>query len=159
MLRGVFKKEGNFLEYVQKLKRFLSKKTSIISQRKELLRLSQNTKSKGVKENQRLEQSREIVQKIRHHPCWNESESLLGFMPMKDEPDIFPLASGYSGVRGKNLYLPQYQSESKTYSPVLIRDLKYDLIPGKFGILEPNPQMLNREYVTHGLDLNTGFGV
>ena len=110
-----------------------------IPQRKELLRLSQITESKGLSDTKKLQQSREIVQKIRHHPCWNESQSLLGFMPMRDEPDIFPLLQDIV-ERGKNLYLPQYQSESKTYSPVLIRDLKYDLIPGKFGILEPNPR-------------------
>lgn len=110
-----------------------------IPQRKELLRLSQITESKGLSDTKKLQQSREIVQKIRHHPCWNESQSLLGFMPMRDEPDIFPLLQDIV-ERGKNLYLPQYQSESKTYIPVLIQDLKYDLILGKFGILEPNPR-------------------
>lgn len=110
-----------------------------ILHRKELLRLSQTAKCKELSNKQKLQQSREIVRKIRNHPCWNKSESILGFMPMRDEPDIFPLLQDIL-KRGKNLYLPQYQAESKTYIPVLIQDLKHDLISGKFGILEPNPR-------------------
>jgi 5-formyltetrahydrofolate cyclo-ligase len=109
------------------------------SQAKQQLRILQRIVNKEVTPPDRLRQSADLRGQIRQHPHWKQSKSIFGFMPMKDEPDIFPLIQD-SLESGKKLYLPRYEPESGTYMPALIQDLKHDLVPGQFGILEPNPK-------------------
>jgi 5-formyltetrahydrofolate cyclo-ligase len=107
------------------------------AQSKEQLRVLQRIGNKELTPTDRLQQSSSIIGQIKQHPHWVQSKSIFGFMPMDDEPDLLPLLID-SLKCGKKLCLPCYEPKSGTYKPALIQDLKRDLVPGKFGILEPN---------------------
>jgi 5-formyltetrahydrofolate cyclo-ligase len=72
-------------------------------------------------------------------PEWQRARTLLAFMPTADEPDILALTLGALDA-GKSLSLPRHDSASDSYAAVRITDLSRDLIPGRFGLLEPRPE-------------------
>ena len=43
--------------------------------------------------------------------------------------------------QGKQVALPRYNREQKSYEPVLIRNFQQDTAPGKYGLLEPLPEL------------------
>jgi 5-formyltetrahydrofolate cyclo-ligase len=108
-----------------------------VTQAKQQLRKLQRLEGKKLPSLERQNQSVSILNHLKQHPLWDNSKSILGFMQMPDEPDIFPLLQDILEC-GKNLYLPRYVPESNTYQSANIRDLKQDLTPGKYGIFEPN---------------------
>src|SRR5687767_2051570 len=80
---------------------------------------------------ERAAASRAICERIRAHAVWREARSVLLFVPLKSEPDIWPLRND-----GKRISLPSFNAKLAQYEP---RDIprEDDLVPGQFGILEP----------------------
>lgn len=77
---------------------------------------------------------------IRHRlltqPLWAAARAVLFFVPIGDEPDLWSLV-GPALARGKIVSLPRYYAKDDLYLPCIIRDLAGDLVPGRFGLLEP----------------------
>ena len=69
--------------------------------------------------------------------CWQNSQKLLLFYPLNDEPDIVPLLE-LALQSGKTLSLPRYNSATGVYEAALIRSLTEDMVPGRFGVREPS---------------------
>ena len=69
---------------------------------------------------------------------WKEAKSVLLFAPLPEEPDVWPLVTD-ALEQGKQVFLPRYISENKTYVICPIEDLSRDLQIGQFGIREPAP--------------------
>jgi 5-formyltetrahydrofolate cyclo-ligase len=74
--------------------------------------------------------SRQICERIRQHPLWRKAESVLLFVPTTHEPDISALMK-----EGKRVSLPAFNKKLGQYEA---RELKGDLVLGRFGILEPH---------------------
>ena len=67
---------------------------------------------------------------------WNTANSILFFAPLPNEVNIWALLPEALKL-GKTVLLPRYDADSGTYGAYRVQDLDLDLIPGKFGIVEP----------------------
>ena len=92
------------------------------------------------------EESRIICKLLAESKFWKNSQHILMFVPMKDEPDISPLHRLALQER-KHLYLPQYNPLKEIYDIAEIHDLEQDLQIGKYGILEPVTQCTTKENI------------
>ena len=81
---------------------------------------------------------------------------VFAYVPMKDEPDIFPLLEEILAT-GKQLVLPRFDIPTGTYHPVRINHVATDLQPGKYGILEPRVHDLQTEDLHPDLTLVPGL--
>lgn len=77
-----------------------------------------------------------IRRRLEEQPVWKSARALLAFVPMPQEPDLWPsLAQAWDS--GKQIALLRHSPEMDYYVPCLVRDPDRDLQAGKFGILEP----------------------
>jgi 5-formyltetrahydrofolate cyclo-ligase len=81
-----------------------------------------------------------ICARLRVLPRWQQAASVLLFVPLKDEPDVWPLIKEVLAV-GRALALPRYDAARQAYGACWVRDLDRDLVTGRFGILEPVPAL------------------
>ena len=79
---------------------------------------------------ERVGASRQICERIRQQQFWRNARSVLLFVPTADEPDIAILMN-----EGKRVSLPAFNKKLGQYEA---RELKGDLVLGRFGILEPH---------------------
>ncbi len=75
------------------------------------------------------------------------AHTILFYAPLPEELDIWPVLEELVGVanksaRKKNVGLPAYDAESKTYSARLIQDLATDIVTGQFNVREPAPDCI-----------------
>ncbi len=75
---------------------------------------------------------------IRDSQPWQNAVSVLLFVPLKDEPDVWPLVEEALAV-GRRVALPRFDPVRQAYAACFVRDLEADLVTGKFGIAEPVP--------------------
>ncbi len=87
---------------------------------------------------------------------WKSSTKVFAYVPMKDEPDLFPLLEEIISM-GKQLVLPRFDKPTGTYHPVRIKNIATDLQPGKYGILEPMVHHLDAEGLHPDLTLVPGL--
>ena len=78
---------------------------------------------------------REICAKIRSLPAYKAAECVAFFVAWGAEPDLSVL------FREKRAFLPRFSAELEGYEMVEITDWEKDLIPGKYGIPEPVPEL------------------
>lgn len=89
-------------------------------------------------ESQKQRESASVCKSVRETPEWRNAVRILLFHPLPDEPDIRPLLAEALD-QGRQLFLPRYNPESKAYDVVQVASLANDLEPGRFDILEPDP--------------------
>ena len=111
---------------------------STVSQAKSVLRARLRQANRARSREECVEASRLLCERMRATDLWREAGSVMGFHPMPDEPDIFPLLQQALDL-GKQLALPRFDPLSGTYSPVWISSLGVDLVKGAYGIGEPAP--------------------
>jgi len=68
--------------------------------------------------------------------CWQEASSIMFFVPLPGELDIWPLLKTAMAA-GKTVALPRFDSRSGLYVPCRVADVSTDLAPGRYGIHEP----------------------
>ncbi|MDB6033793.1 MAG: 5-formyltetrahydrofolate cyclo-ligase [Verrucomicrobiales bacterium] len=68
---------------------------------------------------------------------WRNAKTILFYMPIAGEPDIWPLAA-QACKSGKTIALPRYTGGEDPYHVRQVRDLTQDLECGQFGIMEPS---------------------
>lgn len=72
-------------------------------------------------------------------PLWQKAQSVLLFAPLPEELDIWPLL--LDALRaGKQVALPRFNRQTKSYAAFQIQDPDADVETGHFGIREPNAQ-------------------
>lgn len=76
-----------------------------------------------------------ICRNIRQLACYRETRCIAAYASDGREPDLFELA------REKRFFLPRYVAAKGCYELVEIRDFERDLIPAKFGLREPRPEL------------------
>jgi 5-formyltetrahydrofolate cyclo-ligase len=81
--------------------------------------------------------SRDIAVRLKEQSIWTKSQSILFFSPLAGEPDLrFLCSEAIAG--GKRVAFPKYSAATDSYSAVAVADASRDLVPGQFGIPEPN---------------------
>ena len=88
----------------------------------------------------RASASEELCDHVRAQIRWQESTSVLLFVPLRDEPDVWPLAEEALAA-GRRLALPRFDPGRQAYVACAVKDLERDLAPGRFGIAEPAPHL------------------
>ncbi len=79
--------------------------------------------------------NRAVVAKLRELPEFGGATAVGMFSAIGREPD---LSSLFGGVR---TLLPRYNAKAGSYEMVEIGDPVRDLLPGRYGILEPRPEL------------------
>lgn len=86
---------------------------------------------------QRDADSRQIGQRLQSAPEWARASALLGFHPLRTEPDLLPVLRA-AAAEGRTVALPRWQPGTGEYeAAVLAADAP--LVPGPFGVPEPPP--------------------
>ncbi|UKI34336.1 MAG: 5-formyltetrahydrofolate cyclo-ligase [Lentisphaeria bacterium] len=76
-----------------------------------------------------------ICRNIRELACYRESICVAAYASDGREPDLFGLFGE------KRFFLPRYVAAKGCYELVEIHDFTRDLIPAKFGLREPRPEL------------------
>jgi 5-formyltetrahydrofolate cyclo-ligase len=84
----------------------------------------------------RSECSERASRNLLRQTVWHNSHSILGFLALKDELDIF-IAWEAAWASGKTLALPRYVPERRHYCAAVTSPQKREFIKGAFGVLEP----------------------
>lgn len=83
----------------------------------------------------RASASRQLCDRLRAQTIWEQSQSILLFAPLADEPDVTPLITAALST-GKEVTLPRYDAARGVYEAAAIASLA-ELQPGRFGAREP----------------------
>jgi 5-formyltetrahydrofolate cyclo-ligase len=86
---------------------------------------------------ERRQGSQAICARLEQQPVWQNAGKVLAFMALEHEPDLTGLLHKYVGA-GKTLALPRFDSAVGSYGAVRVTDPASQLVPGKYGVLEPN---------------------
>ena len=100
-----------------------------MNSQKEQLRERVRQEARRHSPDERAAASRAICDRIRALDVWKKAASVLLFVPTANEPDISPLMKD-----GKGVCLPAFNEKLGRYEP---RQVVGELVPGRFGILEP----------------------
>jgi len=84
---------------------------------------------------ERAEAGHQMLARLRSQPVWIQARTVLLYVPMSSEPDLWPLL-GEALAEGKAVGLPWYDRARKEYTARAIQETR-DLAPGHMGILEP----------------------
>lgn len=84
---------------------------------------------------ERLRADAAICRNIRQLACYRETGCVAAYASDGREPDLFELA------KEKRFFLPRYVAAEGCYELVEIRDPDRDLIPAKYGLREPRPEL------------------
>lgn len=101
--------------------------------------------------------SARICQRLRRQDIWRKSRSILFYVPLPGEPDIWPLVTE-SLQAGKTVSLPHYSLEQNQYLARQFKDPEHDLEQGQFGIAEPRSSCTAVELKHLDLTLVPGIG-
>ena len=86
---------------------------------------------------QRGAQSAQLRARLARDKFFAAAKTILFFAPLPDEPDLRPLLAEALAA-GKLVALPRFDPATKKYGAGQIRNPAGDLVPGQFGIQEPN---------------------
>lgn len=112
--------------------------TASIIEQKIAIRQQHRVLSKSLPAEQLAAASEDLRAHLIESTYWQQSQRILMFYPLADEPDIAPLLD--LGLRtGKLIALPRYNSSQGVYEAAQIQNMAEDLIPGRFGVREPSP--------------------
>ena len=104
--------------------------------RKRALRERVRLALKGLGPMERAAASAQARARLREQVVWQEAQSMMGFAPLPEELDIWPLVKE-AHAAGKKVILPRFAPASSAYEACVVRDLERDIEVGHFGIREP----------------------
>lgn len=109
--------------------RSIQKKKKIIRQR--ILQLL-----KGQKEEERLQKSQVILEKLLATPEFQSAKTILFYASFGGEVETFEMMKSALQL-GKQIALPMIRKEEKKIIPAVVHNLAIDLEPGPYGIPQP----------------------
>ncbi|MGC3959380.1 MAG: 5-formyltetrahydrofolate cyclo-ligase [Verrucomicrobiota bacterium] len=98
----------------------------------------------------------ELCARLRAQRVWQESNAVLLFAPLPDEPDVWPLLTEALAAH-KQVALPSFIATTNNYIARRVTNPARDLVIGKFGIREVAE--LSPEMELNQLDLVLAPGV
>ena len=102
---------------------------------KSRLRRFYGSRRKALSPEWRRRNDPEICARLRELPAYRETVCAAFFVAWGAEPDLSGL------FLEKRTFLPRFSAELESYEMVEITDPKRDLLPGKYGIPEPIPDL------------------
>jgi len=79
-----------------------------------------------------------VVQSISGEDRWRRARTVMLFIPLGDEMDIFPLVH-QALDHHKTVLIPRFNAGRSAYEPARLGNLATDLVRGPFGVAEPGP--------------------
>jgi len=104
---------------------------------KKLLRSELRAEAARHSAQENLEASRQLCALLEKQEIWKKSRSVLFFFPFGHEPNVWPLVAKAVAME-KTVALPRFEVSESAYSICHVRNHLEDLVPGQFGIPEPN---------------------
>lgn len=126
-------------------------------QRKAALREEIRSKLNGLTEEEHRIGSALIRERLEQQQVWKSARTLLAFVPIGREPDIWPSVT-LATRAGKQVALLRYAPEADCYRPCLVQDPERDLQEGRYGILEPKASCPIFDLMRLDLALVPGIG-
>jgi 5-formyltetrahydrofolate cyclo-ligase len=94
-------------------------------------------------EEQRTARAQQARGRLVQQKVWQEARSVLFYAPLPGELDIWPLLQ--EALRAdKEVFLPRFDSQTRSYAAHCVNNLNTDLESGQFGIREPAGHCLAR---------------
>jgi len=84
---------------------------------------------------ERAAASRRLCELLLAASVWSRTGSVLGFVPLEDEPDIARVLDE-AWRANKTVALPRFDSSAGCYAAARVTT-RAELVPGRFGVLEP----------------------
>ena len=109
-----------------------------IQKAKEELRSKIRAVLKDIPAEKRQSDSRKLCAALKTQPFFRSAKSILFFASLPDELDLWP-AMEETLAEGKVVALPCFDASNRGYLPRRVTDLRVELVPGRFGIREPEP--------------------
>jgi 5-formyltetrahydrofolate cyclo-ligase len=109
-----------------------------LSQQKAVLRTAAREQLRLLTGEARRAYSETLCQQLTSLPLWQQAKSVLLFAPRQDEPDLWPLAQVALST-GKHVALPRFVTATEIYETACVLNATTEVLPGKYGILEPAP--------------------
>ncbi|HUR47845.1 MAG TPA: 5-formyltetrahydrofolate cyclo-ligase [Candidatus Saccharimonadales bacterium] len=106
--------------------------------RKTLLRRERRAEAERHSAEERLKASEKLCAMLKQQDVWKKSRSVLFYSPIGHEPNIWGLVTEALAMN-KTVGLPRFETSQSSYSICRVRNHLEDLVPGQFGIPEPNP--------------------
>jgi 5-formyltetrahydrofolate cyclo-ligase len=91
---------------------------------------------KSVTDETRKNLSQQLIGMLKPREAWQKAQIVLGYLPIKGELDVFPCLEA-AWAAGKEVALPRFLPETRTYCAAIAPRDKKTLVLGAFGILEP----------------------
>jgi len=110
-----------------------------IEKEKEKIRIEMRKQLKALSREDRAKRSRLIAAKLRKDANFKTAKTVLFYISTAEEVDTRELAAE-ALKEGKMVLVPAIDSKNKLMTACVVLDLDKDLIPGSYGILEPNPE-------------------
>ena len=110
-----------------------------LKEKKELLRHEILARRDALSVDERLEKSREIAARIFNIHEIIKTKSIFTYVSFRSEVITHRMIDSFLN-QGKDVSVPFVDMKKKSMTPSRIESLKKDLVPGKFGILEPPPE-------------------
>jgi 5-formyltetrahydrofolate cyclo-ligase len=86
---------------------------------------------------QRRLDSEKLCAKLKEQPFFRDAASILFFAPLPNEVDLWPLLE--EAVAGnKPVALPCFDAEKQRYISRRVKNLRVEIVSGRFGIREPS---------------------
>jgi 5-formyltetrahydrofolate cyclo-ligase len=109
-----------------------------LTDQKSALRATARAMLQALTSEQKQSAAESICKRLMALSYWKGAQSVLLFASRPDEPDIWGLAH-IALAQQKEVYLPRFVPDTGRYEAALIANPAEDVVPGKFGILEPAP--------------------
>lgn len=108
-----------------------------IKAKKELLRHEMLAKRDALPAEERLGKSSEIVNRLLKQPDIIKAKNIFTYVSFRSEVDTHCMIDSFL-AKGKVVSVPLSDMKKKIINPFIIKSLENDLVPGVFGILEPD---------------------
>ncbi len=106
------------------------------SELKKRLRAELRARVKLISPEWRITYSAQAITLLLQQQIWKQAQTVLFYAPLQSEIDVLPLIKQAQRDK-KTILLPRFQPETEDYTICEVNDFDRDLVPAKFGILEP----------------------
>ena len=96
-------------------------------------------KRRSLSNEERKVLSAQICRNVAETPVFKQSLCVAFYAADASEADLWELFDKFNGE--KKFFLPRYRAEEKIYEMVQIHNRTADLVSGKYGLEEPNPDL------------------
>lgn len=118
-----------------------------VSDKKQAIRKEVKTLISKMSESEKCYESEEITKKLVNTKEWKDALSVMLFISLKDEPDTeFLIKKALK--ENKRVIVPYCIDDTGKMGIAEIKDIEKDLVPGKYGIKEPNENIRDNFFIS-----------